>query len=163
QPGQGRGKDSAATAISATELMLGGTIRGGQCRDLLAVLDFVGRQPGLDGNRLALWGDSFAPINAADRKLAVPYAVGECPNHAEPMGGQVVLLAALLDNRVRAVHVRGGLAGYLSILQSPFCYVPHDTVIPGVLTAGDVCDLAGALAPRPLHLESLVDGLNRKV
>jgi hypothetical protein len=31
------------------------------------------------------------------------------------------------------------------------------------LTAGDLCDLAGALAPRPLRLEGMVDHLNRPV
>jgi hypothetical protein len=48
-------------------------------------------------------------------------------------------------------------------LQSPFCYVPHDVIVPGALTAGDLCDVAAALAPRPLRLEGLVDGLNRHV
>ncbi len=59
--------------------------------------------------------------------------------------------------------MRGGLTGYQSLLQSPFCYVPHDVVVPGALTAGDLCDVAAALAPRPLRLEGLVDGLNREV
>jgi hypothetical protein len=39
--------------------------------------------------------------------------------------------------------------------------VPHDASVPGALTAGDLCDLAGALAPRPLHFERMVDHLNR--
>src|SRR5262249_47445097 len=55
------------------------------------------------------------------------------------------------------------LAGYQSILQSPFCYVPHDVIVPGALTAGDLCDVAAALAPRSVRLEGLVDGLNRHV
>jgi hypothetical protein len=61
------------------------------------------------------------------------------------------------------VYVQGGLSGYHSILQSPFCYVPHDVIVPGALTAGDLCDVAAALAPRPLRMEGLVDGLNRRV
>jgi hypothetical protein len=59
--------------------------------------------------------------------------------------------------------VRGGLVSYLSLLQSPFCYVPHDALVPGVFEAGDLCDLAAAAAPRALSLEGLVDGLNRLV
>jgi CO/xanthine dehydrogenase FAD-binding subunit len=35
--------------------------------------------------------------------------------------------------------------------------------VPGALTAGDLCDLAGGLAPKPLRLEALVDHLNRGV
>ena len=34
---------------------------------------------------------------------------------------------------------------------------------PADLTAGDLCDVAAVLAPRPLRLEGLVDGLNREV
>jgi hypothetical protein len=41
--------------------------------------------------------------------------------------------------------------------------VPHDALVPGALTAGDLCDVAAALAPRPLRLEGLVDGQNREV
>jgi hypothetical protein len=53
------------------------------------------------------------------------------------------------------------LAGYQSVLRDRFCYVPHDAIVPGALTAGDLCDVAAALAPRPLRLEGLVDGRNR--
>jgi hypothetical protein len=35
--------------------------------------------------------------------------------------------------------------------------------LPGALTTGDLPDVAGSLAPRPLRLEGLVDGLNRRV
>ena len=62
---------------------------------------------------------------------------------------------------MRAVYARGGLIGYAAVLNSPFRYVPHDAVVPGALTAGDLNDVAAALAPRPLRLAGLVDGLNR--
>jgi hypothetical protein len=61
------------------------------------------------------------------------------------------------------VYVRGGLASFHSLLQSPFCYVPHDALVPGALTAGDLCDVVAVLAPLPLRMEGLVDGLNREV
>jgi hypothetical protein len=48
-------------------------------------------------------------------------------------------------------------------LESPFIFVPHDCIVPGSLTAGDLCDVAAALAPRPLVLADLVDGVNRAV
>ena len=48
-------------------------------------------------------------------------------------------------------------------MASPFLYLPHDVVIPGALTAGDLSALAAGLAPRPLALVGLVDGLNRAV
>jgi len=61
------------------------------------------------------------------------------------------------------VSARGGLLSFQSLLESPFVYVPHDVIIPGALTAGDLADLAAALAPRPLQLAELVDGQNRRV
>jgi len=48
-------------------------------------------------------------------------------------------------------------------LSSPFLYLPHDVVIAGVLRAGDLSALAAGMAPRPLALVGLVDGLNRAV
>jgi hypothetical protein len=60
------------------------------------------------------------------------------------------------------VYARGGLAGYGTLLESPFLYVPHDALVPGVLKAGDLGDVAAALAPRPLLLEDPVDSLNRR-
>jgi hypothetical protein len=61
------------------------------------------------------------------------------------------------------MYARGGLVGFQSVLSSPFLYLPHDVVIPGALTAGDLSALAAGLAPRPLALVGLVDGLNRAV
>jgi hypothetical protein len=68
----------------------------------------------------------------------------------------------LFDEKIEAVFVHGGLTGFHDALASPFCYLPHDVVIPGVLTAGDLCDLVAAIAPRPLRLDGLVDGANRR-
>jgi hypothetical protein len=85
------------------------------------------------------------------------------PELAEPLGGLLASFGALLEEDVRAIYVGGGLTGYQSLLQSPFCYVPHDIIVPGALTTGDLCDVAAGLAPRPLRLAGLVDGLNRSV
>src|SRR5205807_3523843 len=67
------------------------------------------------------------------------------------------------EDNIRAVYARGGLTGFAALLESPFVYVPHDAVVPGALTAGDLCDVAAALAPRPVRLADLVDGGNRRV
>jgi dienelactone hydrolase len=161
-PGSARGRSGASTALSSSELMLGQTLLGGRLRDLSAVLRYLRSRADLDGGRVALWGDSFAPANPPDRKLEVPLDAGQLPDQAEPLGGLLALFGALFDEQVRAVYVHGGLTGYHSVLHSPFSYVPHDIVVPGALTAGDLCDVAASLAPRPLRLEGLVDGLNRQ-
>jgi hypothetical protein len=82
---------------------------------------------------------------------------------AEPSGGLLALLGALFEDDVQAVYASGTFASFLSLLNSQFLYVPHDAVIPGALTAGDVCDIAAAIAPRSLKMHNLIDGLNRNV
>ena len=75
----------------------------------------------------------------------------------------IVLLTALFEDNVNAVYARGTFGSLRSLLDSQFLYVPHDSVVPGALAAGDVADIAAALVPRPLLVECPVDGLNRGV
>ena len=64
---------------------------------------------------------------------------------------------------MRAVYASGGLVSVGSVLDSPFCYLPYDIIVPGLLKLADLSDLAAALVPCPLRLDGLVDGLNRPV
>jgi dienelactone hydrolase len=161
--GAGRGRVSASTALSASELMLGETMLGSRLRDLRGVLRYLRGRPRLDAARVGLWGDSFAAANPGERPLEVPLDADRLPDQAEPGGALLALFGALFEEGVRAVFARGGLTGYAALLDSPFCYVPHDAVVPGALTAGDIGDVAAALAPQPLRLAELVDGRNRRV
>jgi hypothetical protein len=158
--GDSRGRQSASTSISSTELMLGQTLVGARLRDLRSVLHHLRGREELDPSHIALWGDSFASSNPLTVNLWVPLDAENLPNQSEPLGGLLALLGALYEKDVCAVYARAGLTGYQSILESPFCYVPHDVIVPGVLKAGDLCDVAAALAPRPLRLTELVDGRN---
>lgn len=153
----------SSTTLSATEALLGQTLLGSRLRDVRSALRYLRGRGDLDTGRVALWGDSFAPTNPKDRNLAIPLEVDLFPNIAEPLGGLLALFGALFEDGIRAVHVHSGLAGYESLLSSPFCYVPHDALVPGALTTGDLVDVAAVLAPRPLLMEGLVDGLNREV
>jgi cephalosporin-C deacetylase-like acetyl esterase len=184
-----RGRSSAATARSSTTLMLGDTMVGARLRDLLVVLRCLRASSHVDGKRIALWGDSFAPVNppetdsygarAGSREPVagaptprstterasvqeVPRGVDGRPAQSEPLGGLLALLGALFEDDVRAVYVRGAVSDFHSVLESPFVQIPHDAVIPGVILAGDLGELSAALAPRPLRLDALVDGLNRR-
>jgi hypothetical protein len=162
-PGEGRNRTSAATSIAATELMRGQSLLGGRLRDLRSVLRHLRQRPDVEGRRIALWGESFAPVNPAGQELNVPHNAAQRPAQSEPLGGLLALLGALFEADVRAIYVHGGLSDYQSALEGPFCYLPYDVVVPEVLTRGDLPDLAAALAPRPLRLEGLVDGRNRAV
>jgi cephalosporin-C deacetylase-like acetyl esterase len=162
RPDDDRDQWSTATGRSSSELMLGGTTIGSQLRDLRAVTRFLRMQPRLDKARIVLWGDSFADVNPADVNPAVPLRVEHRPAASEPLGGTLALLGALYDDEIQAVYVRGGLLNYRDTLRSPFVYIPHDAVVPGAIPAGDLEAVAACLAPRPLCLAQLVDGLNRR-
>jgi hypothetical protein len=94
--------------------------------------------------------------------VKVPLDAEDLPDQADPLGTLLALLGALYEEDLRAVYAYGGLIGYQSLLHSPFCYVPHDVIVPGALTAGDLAGVTATLAPRPLRLEGMVDGLNRR-
>jgi dienelactone hydrolase len=153
------GRHRRTVALSSTDLMLGQTMLGSRLRDLRSVMRYLGTRPELDAGRLALWGDSFAPVNV-DPFRDPPQDSADAPHEAQPVGGLLALLGALYEPGVRAVAVRRGLVGFGAVLDAPFCYVPHDVIVPGALTAGDLCDVAAALVPRPVRLEGLVGGRN---
>ena len=161
--GLARGRMSEDTSLSSSELMLGETMLSARLRDLRGVVHYLRTRRDFDARRLAVWGDSFAPPNAPAQDLKLPYGIREEAATSEPLGGLLALLLGLYEEDVRAVYVRGGLVGFQSALSSPFLYLPHDVAIPGALTAGDLSALAAGLAPRPLALVGLVDGLNRAV
>jgi hypothetical protein len=152
-----------ATSVSSTALMLGQTVLGLRLHDLRSVLAHLRSLRDYASSPMALWGESLAPVNPSDRSLEAPYAVEPFPELSEPMAGWLALLGGLFEEDVDAVCARGCLVSFASLLESPFLFVPHDAVVPGILTAGDVVDIAAALAPRPLCMEGLVDGLNRRV
>ncbi|MEX2027760.1 MAG: hypothetical protein WEH44_10665, partial [Pirellulaceae bacterium] len=161
--GSDRGQQSETTGHSSTELMLGGTMLGKRVQDLRSVVQWLRGHFRVDPNRIALWGDSFTEPLAADATFKYPRRIDNRPPESDPMGSLVVLLSALADNEVRAVYAHGGIVSYQSVLESPFVQLPHDCVVPGVFETGDLPELVAALAPRPIRLEGLVDGVNRIV
>ena len=162
RPGDGRGRSSSATAISSTEWMLGRNLLGLRWRDLRSVIEYVRTRSDLDSDRLGVWGDSFAPLNADDARTEVPLDADPQPKLAEPLGGTLALIAGLLE-KVRCVSAHGGIVTYSSLLESPYMHVPHDIVVPTLLPTQDLDRTASAIAPRPLRITGLVDGRNRLV
>lgn len=163
RPGDEHGwhsEGNPSTRISSTELMLGQTLLGSELRDLRSVLSYLRERADVDASRIGLWGDSLASVNPENFEDP-PLRTDNPPSQSEPMGALLTLLGALFEEDVKALVARRGLVGFASVLSAPFCYIPHDIIVPGALEVGDVCDLAGALAPRPLRLEGLVDGRNR--
>jgi hypothetical protein len=141
-------------------------VLGARLKDLRSVLAYLSARSDLDGTKIALWGDSFAPVNPPRFMLdeLIGWQIGpEIEYQAEPLGGLLALLGGLYEEGVRAVAARRGLVAYSSILEDQFAYVPNDIIVPGILEVADVADVASALSPRPLLIENFVDGRNRVV
>lgn len=161
---RGTGETRAGDTDLSTNLQLfGETLLGQRLRDLRSVLAYVRERKDTDANRIALWGDAFAPPNPADMDFKVPRNVDGWPRGPEPLGGLLALFGALFEDDIRAVHVAGGLANYHGVLTHFAVLIPHSATVPGAVTAGDLCDVAGSLAPRALRLEAMVDQQNRSV
>jgi dienelactone hydrolase len=168
---QSRGLNSEYIVASECERMLGGNILAHQLADLRAVVQYLRSRDDADAARLALWGDSLAPVNEPDfvpgghDRDKVDHNNWPNPSYdapwAEPLGQLLVLLACLFEDGLRAVLVRRGLASLLSLYDSAFFRVPSDVVVPGALRAGDIVDLA-ASAGCPVRMEGLVDACNRE-
>ncbi len=149
--GASTGKESNDTNLSVHVQLFGETLLGQRLRDLRSVLGYLRGRADVDGKRIALWGDSFAAPNGATADFKMPHGVEGWPTLSEPTGGLLALLGALFEDNIHAVCVAGGLSNYRSVLSHFMVLVPHGDCVPGALTAGDLCDLAGSLAPRPLR------------
>ncbi len=161
--GSSRGRDSGDTNRSVHVQLFGETMLGQRLRDVRAVLAYLRTRNEVNPRRLALWGDSFAQTNSDQTDFKVPHGVDGWPVHAEPLGQMVSLLAGLYEEDVKSVFIAGGLNRFQDVLTHFAVLVPHDIAVPGMLRVGDISDLAAAFAPRPLHLEAMVDHLNRRV
>jgi cephalosporin-C deacetylase-like acetyl esterase len=125
------GRTSSRTSISQTNLILGQPVLGSQLRDLRTVIRWLHTRKELDGKALALWGDSFAQVNANDARFAVPLDSTDLPRIAEPVGAQLVVLAALYEeDKVRVTQAYGGIDWRPDLCESAYFYVPHSAIIP---------------------------------
>jgi hypothetical protein len=142
--------------------MQGETLLAGQIRDLRGVLAWLRTRPDVDPDRIHAWGDSLAPVNSAATDFRLPRDDDAAlPRGSEPMGALVALLAALLDERIAGVAAHGGLVSHRALFDSHLVLFPHDALVPGACGTGDLAEVVAALAPRPVRLTGLVDGLNR--
>ena len=88
------------------EFDLSRNLLGSRLKDLRTVLVYLRSRQDIDGQKVALWGDSFAPPNPANLWLdELEFEGGpQVQRRAEPMGAHLALLAALYEDGVRAVR-----------------------------------------------------------
>jgi len=159
-----RGPD--AMGLSANELMIGHTMVGLQLKDTRTIFRWLAGRSDADPDRIALWGDAFSEPNAPDFQF--DQSPGQQPGpvvqrQAEPLGPFLTLLTALYEDNVTAVACRGGLVSFSSVLEDRFCHIPQDVIVPGILEVTDLGEIVASIAPRPVLLETMVNGLNKKV
>ena len=116
------------SSSSLLSLRMGRSLLGQRVRDLLAVVGWM-----------------------ADTARAPIHVVGVGP--ACP----AVLTAAVLDQRIAAVSIEGGLTDWVSVVRTPMSRNQMGNVVQGILEVADLPDLASLLAPRPLTIWSPVD------
>ncbi|MFO0818690.1 MAG: hypothetical protein U1A77_12160 [Pirellulales bacterium] len=161
QADAGRGRRSSATSLSSSELLLGGTALGGQLHDLLAVLLWLKDRPEVKQDSVGIWGESLVEANGPNVRTDTPHDASPEAKIGEPGAGVLALLASLFDDRVERVLARGMIGGYTTFLDGPFVHVPHDVVVPGALTLGDLADVAAVAGPAALRLDRVIDAANR--
>lgn len=162
RPGNSADRGSSRTSVSQSNLMLGQPVLGSQLRDMRTVIRWLASIPGIDGKTIAVWGDSFAKVNAADAKLAVPHDL-DSPPVSEPGGAHLALLTGLFEDGVIAVYARGGLDSHRSLYSGPYLYLPHDAVIPTAVPLVDSILPSLTDARVATVYDGPVDALNRQV
>ena len=155
-----------AMSLAANELMLGRTLTGSRLKDTRTIFRWLAKRSDIDPNSIALWGDSFSEPNTPDFQFDQSPGQQAGPvsqRQAEPLGPLLAVLTALYEENVTAVAGSGGLVSFVSVLEDRFCHIPQDVIVPGILEVTDLGEIVASIAPRPVLLEKLVNGLNKKV
>jgi dienelactone hydrolase len=119
-------KENSCFRLSTNLLMLGKTLAGVRVHEMMCCVDYLISKPDVAVGRIGCMGFS---------------------------GGAAVLgLTAAIDERLRAVVLSGYTNTYMdSILAKPHC---SDNYVPGLMNLGEMPDIFGLIAPRPLLIEA---------
>lgn len=119
-------KANSCFRLSVHLMMAGQTLAGHRVYETLRAVDYARSRPEASADRIGIMGISG--------------------------GGLVAAFAAALDERLRAAVVSGYANTFRgSVLDRNHCV---DNYIPGMLTAFEMPDAIGLIAPRPLLIES---------
>lgn len=121
--------------LSNYALLLGRPLMGMRAHDIRCAIDFLVERDEIDPGRLAVAGRGRGALAGA--------------------------LAAIVDERITVVIAEELLASW--VFAEEFVDIGLSTLIPRILTVGDVEHLLACLAPRSLLLVNPVDGRNRRL
>jgi dienelactone hydrolase len=116
----------ACEPVAGGALMLGQTMIGWRVWDIMRTIDYIATRSDLDARRVGCVGISG--------------------------GGTATLFSSALDQRIRVAMI----SGYLNTFRDSVGSLAHcvDNYVPGILNWGEMYDIAGLIAPRPLFVES---------
>ncbi|HYT88452.1 MAG TPA: acetylxylan esterase [Gemmataceae bacterium] len=96
-----------------------------------------------------------------DLLAVVGYLTGDKATEGRPLhvvgvgtAGPIVLHAAALDPRLKAVTLERSLISWSAVARTPITLNQLTNVVPGALAVYDLPDLAAAVAPRPLTIRA---------
>lgn len=122
----GQPRPSTCHHAAAYAMMLGGSILGLRVRDGLRLIDYLSSLPEVEPRRIGAMGISG--------------------------GGMLTFFHTAIDERIRACVV----SGYYSSFRASILAMNHCTCnyVPGLLRLGEMKDLVGLIAPRPMLVEA---------
>jgi dienelactone hydrolase len=122
----GQSAPTSCTHAAMLASHLGGSVAGMRVRDARRLVDYLETRPECDTARLGAMGISG--------------------------GGMHTLFSAAIDTRIKAAVI----SGYFSTFQHSILAMHHCACnfVPGLARFGEMYDLAGLLAPRPLLVEA---------
>ena len=162
--GTSRGRSSGSTSLSSSLMMTGDLRITGQLRDIQSVLDWLKKESSPAIPRFLLWGDSPSNTIPDHTNFNLPRDDDSIlPMQPEPLGGLLALFSALFNDDVKTITIKGGLASFASALNHHLVQIPHETVIPGIFSMGDIPLLINSLGTRTIFLDQMVDGLNLEI
>ncbi|PCJ56912.1 MAG: hypothetical protein COA79_17390 [Planctomycetota bacterium] len=163
--------DSAANNASVYLAQMGKTLIGERVKNVRSVLAYLKVRTDIDPNNISLWGEGFSDPNG---KSGAKFKFEETGfrqtgphkmNYVEAMGMIVSLFSAILSDevKIKSILARGGLISYESVLMNRYYYIPHDLIIPNILTKLDLRDVMESLRNNgcEIILEDVRDGKNR--
>ena len=112
-------------------LVLGNSVIGQRVWDIVRTLDYLSSRPDVDASQIRMIGQEEA--------------------------GLAVLMATVLDQRIRSILLTRMIVSYMSVVQSTDYSLPLDWFVPGILRHFDVPDLFAAVYPRPVWIVDAVD------
>ena len=116
-------------------LIQGNSVIGQRVWDVVRTLDYLSSRPDVDASQIRVIGQEEA--------------------------GLAVLMATVVDQRIRSILLARMLVSYMSVVQSTDYSLSLDWFVPGILRHFDVPDLSAAIYPRSVWVVDAVDAPGR--